>query len=251
MIGSTNSKNTRVQPIFRWLATYGGQAWPGRLVQLATGITHIPTCGLLNSAHIEREAEVLPTPSRLSWMIRNVDALVPRDGRQWKTLRQRVEDRDAVQSTLASLEAGKTLGIPRLLVFEGKTHADCLIECEGAFIWIEGKRFDWLSPSTKWDVARDQLARNLEAVWSLASLHQKDYCLLICHEYPLKHHELSLVNGYRCATWAGGWPHIGEDQRREFATRIGTLTWGAIAMEWPTLRTLPELHDLASAPETM
>jgi hypothetical protein len=63
-------------------------------------------------------------------------------------------------------------------------------------IWIEGKRDDWLSPSTKWDVTRDQLARNVDAAWCIASKKQDDR-VLICHEYPLEHHEVSLLEGYR------------------------------------------------------
>ena len=74
------------------------------------------------------------------------------------------------------------------------------MECEHAFIWIEGKRFDWLSPSTTWDVSRDQLARNIEAVWTLASKAGKDYRLLICHEFDFKHHEMALLDGYRNGT---------------------------------------------------
>jgi hypothetical protein len=180
-------------------------------------------------------------------MIRNVERLAPRDGRQWEVLRKRVAvaGKGAVQRTLASLDAGHIEKVPRSLLLEGKTRADCLIECERAFIWIEGKRYDWLSPFTTWDVARDQLARNVEAVWSIASAAGKDYRLIICHEHQLKHHEICLVEGYQTGTWAAGWPHIAEDQRREFATRIGTVTWGAIAREWPSLRTLPELRDLA------
>jgi hypothetical protein len=242
---SMNSRETRVQPVFKWLAENEGEAWPARLLQLASGIIKVPTCGPVCRVHLEPEMEVSPTPARLSWMIRNVDSLTPQDGRRWKTLHQRLEDRDAVRSALALLDAGKIQGLQRALILEGKTHADCLIECESAFLWIEGKRFDWLSPSTTWDVTRDQLARNVEAVSSLACRAGKDYCLVVCHEQPLKYHETLLIEGYRRGTWAGGWPHISENQRREFATRIGTVTWGAIATEWPTLRTLSELHDLA------
>jgi len=183
-------------------------------------------------------------------MIRNVDALAPRDGRLWDALRKRVAvvSNGVIRETLASLDAGHIDRVPRSLLLEGKTRADCLIKCERVVIWIEGKRYDWLSPSTKWDVARDQLARNVEAVWSIASKWGKDYRLIICHEHPLKHHEVALLEGYRTGTWAGGWPHIAEDQRREFATRIGTVTWAAIAREWPSLRSLPELKDLAREP---
>jgi hypothetical protein len=61
------------------------------------------------------------------------------------------------------------------LILEGPTSADWLIECERALIWIEGKRYDWLDPATTWDVARDQLARNVEAAWLLAQEQGKDY----------------------------------------------------------------------------
>jgi hypothetical protein len=80
----------------------------------------------------------------------------PADGGLWNELRRRVADGVKVQQALASLKIGGA--IPRELILEGKTHADCLIECEHALIWIEGKRFDWLSPSTTWDVSR--IARN-------------------------------------------------------------------------------------------
>jgi hypothetical protein len=180
-------------------------------------------------------------------MLHNAELLAPHDGREWRELRQRVSENKSVSRALAQLDVGRSDHLPRKLVLEGKTHADCLIECEEALIWIEGKRFDWLSPSIKWDVTRDQLARNLEAVWSLAINANKDYCLIICHEHPLKHHEKLLVEGYRSGTWTGGWPHIPENLRREFGKRIGTATWQAITDAWPSLRELSALGDLESA----
>jgi hypothetical protein len=68
--------------------------------------------------------------------------------------------------------------------------------------------------------------------------------MIICHEYPLKHHEQSLLEGYRSGTWSAGWPHISEDQRHEFSVRIGTLTWDAIVHTWPEMRKIPQLRDL-------
>jgi hypothetical protein len=44
-------------------------------------------------------------------------------------------------------------------------------------------------------LTRDQLARNLEAVWMLAEAAGKDWWLIITHEHCLKHHEEQLVNG--------------------------------------------------------
>jgi hypothetical protein len=99
----------------------------------------------------------------------------------------------------------------------------------------------WLSPSTTWNTSWDQFARNVEAAWSLAESAGKEYRL---HEYPLKHHEASLLKGYPRGTWSAGWPHISEEHRREFFTRIGTLTWAEIVREWPQLQKLPKLRDL-------
>ena len=133
---------------------------------------------------------------------------------------------------------------------EGPTQADdCLIECANALIWIEGKRFDWLDPSTKWDVTRDQIARNIDALASRAGAAGKDYRLLICHEQPLKHHEKLLLAGYRSGTWPGGLPHgIDDTTPGFFAARIGTLTWSAIVRRWPGSRNSPGVARPAHQP---
>jgi hypothetical protein len=136
---------------------------------------------------------------------------------------------------LEKLDRGETKGIDRLLILEGRTSADCLIECEQAVIWIEGKRNDWLDYSTSWDVTRDQLARNTEAAWLYATPLGKDFCLVICHEHQLKHHEELLIGGYRRGTWAGGWPHLTPSERKMLGSRIGTVTWESLAGEWSPL----------------
>jgi hypothetical protein len=81
--------------------------------------------------------------------------------------------------------------------------------------------------------------RNLEAAWLLAREAKKDYCLLVCHEHPLRHHEATLVQDYRNQTSNGGWPHLSNDQRTDFAQRIGTVSWAAILEHWPELAPLP------------
>ncbi|MCC6507045.1 MAG: hypothetical protein IT475_16580 [Aquimonas sp.] len=232
---STNSRQSRVQPTFRWLVTYGGSDWPQQLVNLADGLGVAPVCGPLVRLYLDPERQVPPTAQRLAWMLRNAAQLTPQDGRLWRALNARVADTKAVGAALDALEVGQTAKVPKSLRLEGPTHADCLIECESAIIWVEGKRFDWLSPSIKWDVTRDQLARNVEAAWSLASGAGKDFCVLICHEGRLKHHEQLLVDGYRAKTWAGGWPHLSPAVRSQFAKRIGTLTWGHIQAVWPEI----------------
>jgi hypothetical protein len=215
-------------------------------MQMAEGIPDLLQCGAVTKMQVDLEANVEPTPARLEWMLRHAAELSPRDGRKWQVLRQRVSDPARVRDALGLLATGTTKGLLRALKLEGPTHADCLIECANALVWIEGKRFDWLAPSTEWDVTRDQIARNIDAVASRAGAAGKDYRLLICHEYPLKHHETLLLAGYRNGTWLGGLPHVSTEQRRDFAVRIGTLTWAAIVRHWPGLVTLPELQDLGA-----
>jgi len=179
-------------------------------------------------------------------MLENVDRLTPSNQSDYEQLRLRVADRDRVQKAIASLILG---GVNELddLELEGATHADCLIECEHAFVWIEGKRTDRIDPSIKWDVTRNQLARNLEAVWSLAHAAGKDYRMLLCHEYPPKDHDpnaAKLVEGYRAGKLWAGMPHVSIDVRLQFSRRIGTLSWAEIADEWCKVRKLCGPHDL-------
>ena len=243
---TTNSKVSRVQPVFGWLKNRKTRDWPQRLVELAEGLNHKPQCGAVIRVAFDPEEKVPPTAERLAWMIRNVERIVPQDGKLWREPLRRMANQEKTASALALLDAGQTQHLPRGLALEGCTHADCLIECEKALIWIEGKRFDLISPSAKWDVMRDQLSRNLESAWSLArkSRKEKDYCLIICHEYPLKYHEDLLVRGYRAGTWVAGWPHIPGKLRHEFGQRIGTVTWRKIADEWPAIQELYEVADL-------
>jgi hypothetical protein len=242
----TNIRRTRVLPVFNWLEAHGGDDWPQRLLSLSDGIKTKILTGRPIAVHVQEEMQVSPTAARLTWMLENWKALAPDDGRRWREIARRVRDTERLNSMLQLLSTGEVKEIPKALeelVLEGPSHADCLIECEHAVVWVEGKRFDWLSPATTWDVTRDQVARNVEAVWTLACPQDKEYFFVICHEHPLKHHEKLLVDGYREGTWAGGWPHISETQRGEFAKRIGTLKWDSIVNAWPAMLELPELAD--------
>lgn len=232
-----NSARTRVTPVFTWLRKNGGDNWPTELLRLADGISVVADVGPVKSLEVSEERAVPPSPSRLAWMIRNAHRLAPQDGRSWREYATRIVNNPAKERALALLDGGTSTGVPKALILEGCTHADCLIECERAFVWIEGKRNDWLSPCIKWDVTRDQLARNLEAAWMLSSAAGKDFWLVICHEHELKHHEAALVEGYRNGTWSAGWPHLSVDTRALFRAKIGTLTWSTIFRNWPGLQT--------------
>lgn len=239
-----NSKRTRVEPVFAWLRERGGREWPARLVALAHGLGVRIEPGPLVELRFEAEHTVAASTERLAWMIENVRMLIPRDGRRWAELEPRVAGHPRRAEILEQLRRGDAAGVPRELVLEGRTHADCLIECERAVIWVEGKRNDWLETSTTWDTARDQLARNLDAARSLAGHLGKHYCVLICYEDRLKAHEEQLIRGYRNGTWIGGLPHVDAAVRDELSHRIGTLRWREIVAEWPGLRERPELASL-------
>lgn len=230
-----HSGRTRVVPVFRWLREHGGSAWLMELLRLADGLQVVDDVGEVVSIFIEKEREVFPSPQRLAWMIRNAHRLAPQDGRLWREYKRRVINNPRRDEALKTLDAGETKGVSRELILEGATHADCLIECTRAFVWIEGKRNDWLSPCTKWDVTRDQLARNVEAAWLLAQHSSKDFWFLICHEHELKHHEQELIEGYRDGTWKAGFPHLPRDKRSLFRGKIGTLKWQKIFSHWRAL----------------
>jgi hypothetical protein len=220
-----------------WLQAHGGVGWAKELLRLADGIEVIESVGEVVSLSVGEERTVAPSAQRLAWMIRNAHKLAPADGRMWREYTRRVTDNPDKEEALRKLDAGDSKGIPAKLTLEGCTHADCIIECEKAFVWVEGKRNDWLSPNIKWDVTRDQLARNLEASWLLAGIAQKDFWVLICHEHELKHHEQELINGYRAGTWKAGFPHLSADTRAIFQKKIGTVTWQSIFDRWPALKT--------------
>ena len=228
-----NSRRTRVEPVFSWLRDCGERNWPARLVGLADGVRDVQPVGALVAIEFEKERRVPPSVARLMWMIENVDRLAPRDGRQWREYRRRITDNPEHDAALAALRRGDPRGLSPSLKLEGYTSADCLIECEHAFLWIEGKRNDWLEYSATWDVTRDQLARNAEAAWLVAKEHGKRSVVILCHEHPLKHHEEVLLAGYRAGTWSAGWPHLDSAIRGTLGAALGTLTWEKIVTEWP------------------
>jgi hypothetical protein len=235
--GDENSRRTRVEPVFGWLRDCGGRNWPERLVEIADGIRDSRPVGELVAIEFEKERRVPPSAARLTWMIENVDRLAPVDGRQWREYRRRITDNPKRDVALTALRRGDPRGLSPSLKLEGYTSADCLIECEHAFVWIEGKRNDWLEYSATWDVTRDQLARNAEAAWLVATEHGKRSLVLVCHEHALKHHEEALLAGYREGTWSAGWPHLSGAIRGTLGAALGTLTWEIIVAEWPGIRT--------------
>jgi hypothetical protein len=221
----TNSKRTRVDPVFGYLQELDDPHWASRLLELAKGLEAAFEPGPFVTATLE-----YPVPAsreRLDWLVEHATELGHED-EKLKEIATRVASSDE-----------------RLRMLEGTTYADCLIECERAVVWVEGKRRDWLSPGTTWDPERDQLARNLEAAWITAVATDKaDFCVLLCHETDLSTAEQTLVKGYRSGQLIGGMQHLDDETRREFSRRIGTVTWREIVETWPALRADPRLADV-------
>lgn len=199
-IEDQNSKRTRVTPTFTWLRDHGGPDWVTEILRLADGITAPASTGAVLSVHVGKERTVAASPTRLAWLIRNCQ---PDTEALRVEFERRISTNPDKDGVLAKLDAGDTKHIPREFILEGRTHADCLIETEHAVVWIEGKRNDWLSPTIKWDKSRDQLARNLEAAWTLATAAGK------------LHHQ--------------------------FSSRLGTLRWNRIFDRWPGARPTTQL----------
>jgi hypothetical protein len=137
-----NSRRTRVKPTFTWLKEQAGGDWPARFLQLVDGLGVRINPGRVvpDGLYFEPERRVAPSPRRLAWLIRNVERLTPRDGRNWRQYDRRFIKNPGRAEALAKLDAGDSHGIDRQLILEGNTSADCLIECEKAVIWVEGKR---------------------------------------------------------------------------------------------------------------
>lgn len=137
-----HSGRTRVTPVFTWVWEHGGTGWVTELLRLAEGIQAPNSVGEVISLSVGKEREVSPSSERLAWMIRNAHRLAPQDGRVWREYKRRVIENPARDEALRRLDAGQASGVPRELILEGSTHADCLIECANAFVWVEGKRND-------------------------------------------------------------------------------------------------------------
>jgi hypothetical protein len=253
---SQKSSISRVTPVFQWLERNADPTvWPRKLLEIVHGFEVRPDApGALKAVTVgengEGELKVDASCARLAWMIRNAGRLAPSPRKAKEYLRLvRVQRHAEKEFALGELAAGRRPFGPKSrsqLRLEGATSADCLVECERALIWIEGKRNDWLSTCTDWDVLRDQLARNVEAAWLLAQQVSPKHAFyfVLCYEGVLKHHEQLLIDGYRQGTWAGGWLHLALEVRSLLAARIGTVTWGEIVNTWPRMLEEKELQDI-------
>ena len=175
-----------------------------------------------------------PAPERfLQWLIRhpeqlNWGALASSSDPISETEMRRKQLRAGDQETIAvALENLALLGsrdsARRWWVFEGPTSIDCFIETQDFVIAIEGKRTEGgPSPSTSWFKQRDQIARNLEVVQSLACGRRYGALLVVENES-----ELSTADHGSLAKYiAPSLPHYDTNESDFLASHfLGSITW--------------------------
>jgi hypothetical protein len=106
-------------------------------------------------------------------------------------------------------------------VFEGPTSVDCFLETSDMVLFIEGKRTDSVADCTDWCPSRNQIARNLEAVQSIAK--GKRYGVLLAAEKHIDISPSAIVQGL---------PHMSEPERRFLGEHyLGCVTWTDLCRE--------------------
>jgi len=157
------------------------------------------------------ECSIPPSRGFLEWALKNPDELTwPENGKKTFGVDTQYKREclfgyhgaDAQKDTMKNgLDELKNKGVyhskKEWWAFEGFTEMDCLIETEHYLLGIEGKRTDFVSPSTYWFQDRNQIVRNIEVLAELAREKEKEYAFILITEdgeNPLKeeHFRVSL-----------------------------------------------------------
>jgi hypothetical protein len=257
-MGERDSSLTRVQPVFNCLLKEwpNGPEWLQPLCALATKTrpgSQLPTnIGTLlesetPSEENHRKGRMFERPvaapkAFLRWLLRHPERMDCRDEltfgsedpekQEWrrKLLRGTQPERAAAQgAALDSLEhtppesrAGKWW------VFEGRTHIDCTLITQDCVLFIEGKRTEALSPSTRWFKKRSQLWRNVEAAQEFAA--GKQFAVILAVERE--------ADGAKIVAGADdllvdSYPHLDALTRQELSSHfLGFVTWPEIVREF-------------------
>jgi hypothetical protein len=172
-----------------------------------------------------------PAPERLlAWLIRNPGELddarisAPNAGTTAeKRRRLKSGDPEVVREGLdALLVSGSSAALREWWAFEGPTSIDCYLETDEFVFAIEGKRTERLASSTSWLPERNQLARNLEVVQSLACGRRYGVIMVVERLTDFAYVESQALLDYVSPAR----PHFHEYER-EFLARhfLGVLTW--------------------------
>jgi hypothetical protein len=238
-MGRYNSSLTRVQPVFSALLSVDstGAAWLSRLWQMATArrlSSAAPSCShLLTGGTFERA--VPPSAAFLRWAIQNPERLTPlrapeygATGAEAQVKRAALFGTDAAErhraqtDGLGALERLGAIGSARQWwAFEGFTHVDATLETRDCLLFIEGKRTETVSASTRWFRQRNQLWRNVEVAGEIAAGRQFGV-LLAVEDNASGDTALAVAERVRDASY----PHLSDERRRELdAHLLGYVVW--------------------------
>ena len=195
-----NSSLTRVRPVFDELldSSPDGGSWLGELWDMAAStrpgvsLPRPTALGRLlpsetptdSGARLGRvyERTVAPPVAFLQWLLENPQQMQVSDrttfgakskaAQEWRA-KLFSGDADSVSQAQAEglRQLSKRLGArgrSKWWAFEGFTHVDCCLITDACVVFVEGKRTEAVSPSTRWFQQRSQLWRNVEAAKEFA-----------------------------------------------------------------------------------
>lgn len=247
-MGEKNSSLTRVQPILGNLLRRPTADWLPMLLALGSRANACRAGGfnwvgkLQHEPPAERCFEwcVASAPDYLKTLLVSTDRLRAAAEAKPEILtwsksqavnqkRKRLVDGDAqtIAEGLRQLDSGRIRSWKGTWwVLEGTTKVDCAIFAEKATIFIEGKRTDDLKKSVAWDMQRNQVFRNLDAL-RVARYPQTDFfMLLIVEESSAAAREAENLDcGYDVAV--PSWPHLSTTEARCLYEQhyLGFTTW--------------------------
>lgn len=255
-MGVRNSSLTRVQPVINELLALDGtgRRWLQRFCDMAARTR--PEAKVLNEYGPLLPAETPPPPrintvfervvppptAFLRWLIEHPERMnvtdpvsfgaKSPDAIEWRRKLLAcapVEREQARAEALSELEnRGAKGSSAQWWAFEGRSHIDCCLITEKLVLFIEGKRTEALSSSTRWFTQRSQLWRNVETASEFA--REKNAAVILAVEREADGQAALEVAE---ATLEGSYPHLEPNRRRELSEAfLGYVTWPQIVKEF-------------------
>jgi len=269
-MGKKDSSKTRVRPIFnelldRWTSEVG---WLDALYDMAhatrPAASPLSARGRLVASetpgerHLRMgnvfERTVAPPAAFLKWLLEHPEQMqIPDretfgasspDAQAWRRKLFSGDSllrADAIRVGTAALSARGAEGSRhQWWAFEGFTHIDCCLVTDSSVLFMEGKRTETVSPSTRWFLRRSQIWRNVEAAQQFARGKQSGVILAV-EDAEAGRAALAEAD----AALQGSYPHLNEPARAALAGHLlGFVTWPEIIERFSLPTTcLPDTTD--------
>jgi predicted RNase H-like nuclease len=253
-MGEKNSSETRVRPVFNELLDHWptGREWLAELCaiaartrgnaaavpldvgQLLPSETPASRNGRLGKIF---ERTVAPPGRFLRWLLEHPERMQVDDAQTYgasSALAQRWR-RKLFSSDPRERRAAEAEGVTRLLqrgaegsrhewwAFEGFTHTDCCLITDRCVFFVEGKRTESVSPSTRWFKDRSQLWRNVEGAHAFSQSKEFAVILAVEHEEDGKR-----ALDVAAATLDRSYPHLPDDRAELSRHLLGFVTWATV-----------------------